>query len=116
MRSGIAGGTTGAREERRLSAASSELCRAKTRRLSLVRCAMLLGRAYVARHLRGDIYEVRADAVDSSYRLLFSLEGRKGRIRLALVLFPKRTQRTPSRFIDLAERRLAEWRARGPSL
>src|SRR5713226_5972978 len=38
----------------------------------------------VARHLRDDIYEVRADGVDNSYRLLFAAEGRKSRILLGL--------------------------------
>ena len=65
-----------------------------------------------ARHLHGDIHEVRADGVDSSYRLLFSAEGNKGRILLALVAFPKTTQRTPVRLIELAEKRLADWRRR----
>jgi hypothetical protein len=30
-----------------------------------------------ARHLRGDVYEVRADARTRSFRLLFSTEGRR---------------------------------------
>ncbi|HET9809084.1 MAG TPA: type II toxin-antitoxin system RelE/ParE family toxin, partial [Candidatus Limnocylindria bacterium] len=58
-----------------------------------------------ARHLRGDVYELRADGLDESYRLLFAPEGRKGRILLALNAFSKRTQRTPSRMIELAEHR-----------
>jgi len=64
-----------------------------------------------ARHLRGDIYELRADGADESYRLLFAPEGRKGRILFALNAFSKRTQRTPSRMIELAERRLSDWRS-----
>ena len=52
-----------------------------------------------ARHLRGDIYEVRADGQDESYRLLFAPGGRKGRILLALNAFSKRTQRTPAYII-----------------
>lgn len=66
-----------------------------------------------ARHLRGDIYEVRADAATRSFRLLFSTEGRFGQVLLSLSAFEKRTQKTPPREIDLAERRLADWRARG---
>jgi phage-related protein len=65
-----------------------------------------------SRHLRGDIYEVRADARTRTFRLLFSSEGRKGRV-LSLSAFEKRTQRTPPRGIELAERRLRDWRARG---
>ena len=64
----------------------------------------------VARHLRRDVYEVRAESIDQSYRILFALEGR--RILLALVVFSKKTARTPPEVIDLAERRLADWRAR----
>ena len=67
----------------------------------------------VARHLRGDIYEVRADGVHQSFRLLFAPEGSKGRILLALEVFSKRTQKTPPQTIDLAEKRLADWRAGG---
>lgn len=62
----------------------------------------------VARHLRGDIYEVHADGENQSYRVLFSAEGTKGRILLALQAFSKKTQKTPPRFIDLAERRLRD--------
>jgi phage-related protein len=66
-----------------------------------------------SRHLRGDIYEVRADAQTRSFRLLFSNEGRSGRILLSLSVFEKRTQKTPGRELELAERRLSDWRARG---
>jgi phage-related protein len=66
-----------------------------------------------SRHLRGDIYEVRADARTRSFRLLFSNEGRSGRILLSLSVFEKRTQKAPSRELELAERRLSDWRARG---
>ena len=57
----------------------------------------VLDRGLVAsRHLRGDIYEVRADARTRSFRLLFSNEGRRGRILLSLSVFEKRTQKTPA--------------------
>jgi phage-related protein len=65
-----------------------------------------------ARHLRGDIYEVRADAATRSFRLLFSCEGKYSQILLSLSVYEKRTQRAPAREIDLAERRLKDWRAR----
>jgi phage-related protein len=65
-----------------------------------------------ARHVRGEIYEVRAAGDRSSYRVLFALEGRRGAVLLALEAFRKSTQRTPPRLIDLAERRLADWRRR----
>ena len=66
----------------------------------------------VARHLRGELYEVRAEGVGASYRLLFAEEGAKGRILLALHAFNKKTRQTPPQAIDLAARRLAEWRRR----
>lgn len=66
-----------------------------------------------SRHLRGDVYEVRADASTRSFRLLFSAEGRYGQVLLSLSLFEKRTQKAPSDEIELAEKRLSEWRRRG---
>jgi phage-related protein len=69
----------------------------------------------VARHLRGDIYEVRADADRVIYRILFATEGRYSQVFLALEGFKKKTQRTPPATIQLAERRLASWRKRGRS-
>lgn len=66
-----------------------------------------------ARHLRGEIFEVRADGDDVTYRLLFASEGRYSQVLLALVLFLKKTQRTPPAQIELAEQRLTDWRARG---
>ena len=66
-----------------------------------------------ARHLRGDLYEVRADGDRQAYRLLFAPEGRQGQILLALEGFSKKTQKTPIAKIQLAEKRLADWRVRG---
>ena len=66
-----------------------------------------------ARHLVEDIYEVEAHGIDHSYRLLFSSEGRKGRILLAVVLHAKKTQKTPKRVMDLARKRRDDWRRRG---
>lgn len=65
-----------------------------------------------ARHLRGEIYEVRADAATRSFRLLFACEGKYSQILLSLSIFEKRTQRTPVREIDLAQKRLKDWRSR----
>ena len=66
-----------------------------------------------ARHLRGDIYEVRADGDRQAYRLLFAVEGRRGQVLLALEAFSKKTQKTPPAKIDQAAQRLTDWRARG---
>jgi phage-related protein len=65
-----------------------------------------------ARHLRGDVYEVRADGDRQGFRVLFANEGRSGQVLLALEGFSKKTQKTPPETIRLAERRLADWRRR----
>jgi phage-related protein/DNA-binding XRE family transcriptional regulator len=67
----------------------------------------------VARHLRQDIYEVRAIYNTKAYRILFAGEGRFHHILLALDAFQKKTQHTPQAHLKLAEQRLADWRRRG---
>ena len=66
-----------------------------------------------AKHLRDDIYEVRADAATRSFRVLFAAEGRYSQVLLSLSAFEKRTQKTPPRELALAEGRLRDWRTRG---
>ena len=66
-----------------------------------------------AKHLRGDVYEVRADASTRSFRLLFATEGTYSQVLLSLSVFEKRTQKTPPRELELAEGRLRDWRHRG---
>jgi phage-related protein len=68
-----------------------------------------------ARHLRGGIYEVRVAGDGAAYRVLFATEGRPAQILLALEAFEKKTQKTPARMIQLAERRLRDWRSRAIS-
>lgn len=65
-----------------------------------------------ARHLRGDIYEVRAQGATRSFRVLFSAEGRSKHVLLSLSAFEKRTQKTPVSELELAEARLRDWRER----
>jgi phage-related protein len=67
----------------------------------------------VARHLQGDIYEVRADGDKQTFRILFATEGVRGQVLLALEGFSKKTRRTPTATLKLATDRLADWRARG---
>ena len=67
----------------------------------------------VARHLRGDIYEVRATYNTKAYRILFACERHFHHILLSLEGFQKKTQHTPETSIQLAEQRLADWRQRG---
>lgn len=66
-----------------------------------------------ARHLDGEIYEVRADGDRVIYRVLFATEGESSQILLSLEAFKKKTQRTPPDRIALAKRRLSDWRTRG---
>ena len=66
-----------------------------------------------AKHLRDDIYEVRAEAATRSFRVLFSTEGRYSQVLLSLSAFEKRTQKTPPRELQLAQTRLRDWRTRG---
>lgn len=63
----------------------------------------------VARHLDGEIWEVRADGDRAIYRVLFANVGSKGRILLALDAFSKKTQKTPPAKIALAKKRLRDW-------
>ena len=65
-----------------------------------------------SRHLRGDIYEVRAYGEDRSFRVLFAAEGRFGQVLLSLEVFAKTTQKTPPAKLRLAEMRLRDWRHR----
>jgi phage-related protein len=67
---------------------------------------------YAARHLRDEIYEVRASADTRSFRVLFANEGVQSQVLLALVAFTKKTRRTPPSTIDLAQQRLSDWRSR----
>lgn len=67
-----------------------------------------------ARHLRGDIYEVRTTG-DRAFRILFAVEGKRGQVLLSLVAFDKKTAKTPPRQIELAIERLNDWRRRGVS-
>ncbi|MGI8826788.1 MAG: type II toxin-antitoxin system RelE/ParE family toxin [Chloroflexota bacterium] len=66
-----------------------------------------------ARHLHGDIYEVRADGNQQTFRILFAEEGTYGHILLSLTSFSKKTRKTPRGEITLAEKRLRDWRDRG---
>lgn len=62
-----------------------------------------------ARHLREDLYEVRA----RNFRIPFAPEGQYGQVLLALEGFTKKTPKTPPHKIELALKRLADWRSRG---
>src|ERR1700722_12350774 len=69
-----------------------------------------------ARHLEGDIWEVRVDGDRVIYRILFAEEGRRGQVLLALEGFKKKTQKTPPAIVTLAKARLVDWRRRGEEM
>ncbi|HEU4905676.1 MAG TPA: type II toxin-antitoxin system RelE/ParE family toxin [Solirubrobacterales bacterium] len=65
-----------------------------------------------ARHLDGEIYEVRADGKGVIYRILFAPQGKRKQMFLSLEAFKKKTQKTPPEAIRLAKRRLRDWQKR----
>jgi phage-related protein len=66
-----------------------------------------------ARHLGGEIYEVRADGKGVIYRVLFAPQGKHKQVFLFLEAIKKKTQKTPADVIRLAKRRLRDWESRG---
>lgn len=67
----------------------------------------------VAQHLEDEIYEVKADGLRQTFRILFSPQGEHDQVLLSLEGFSKKTQKTPPAKIQLAKRRLHSWRTRG---
>lgn len=65
-----------------------------------------------AKHLRGDLYEVKADTADKFFRVIFTAEGRYKHVLLSLEGFAKKTRKTPPAKLELAQRRLRDWRMR----
>jgi phage-related protein len=53
----------------------------------------------------------RAQTAGAHYRLIFSQVSRS--VMLALLVYDKSTERAPGRIVELAQRRLADWRQRG---
>ena len=72
------------------------------------------GRAHPdVNHLRGDIWQLEIRGRTAIYRLLFAEEGRYQQVLLALEVVNKKWQKAKGRHIELAEKRLADWRERG---
>jgi phage-related protein len=63
------------------------------------------------RHLRRDLYEVRAQTAQAHYRLIFCQVSRA--VMLAMLAYDKNTEKTPRHVLELAQRRLGDWRERG---
>jgi phage-related protein len=75
-----------------------------------LRVRSLHAREPLVRHLEGDIWELREESSTNIFRLLYVFVG--GRRIVILHGFRKRTQKTPRREIDVAERRLAQFLVR----
>jgi phage-related protein len=69
-----------------------------------------------AKHLSGDIYEVKADTNDKFFRVLFAAEGEHNHVLLSLEAFAKKTGKTPKAKLYLAKERLKDWREQGKRL
>jgi phage-related protein len=65
----------------------------------------------IARHVTGDLYELRATGLRAHYRLLFAQEAKF--VLLAVDVFDKDSQRTPAHIRERALDRLRDWRERG---
>ncbi len=60
-----------------------------------------------ARHLQGKVWELRIDGRPNSYRVLYA--AMPGRKFVLLHVFAKKTEKTPRREIETAERRLTDY-------
>ena len=67
----------------------------------------------VAKHVEDEIYELKAEGDRQTFRVLFAQEGERDQVLLALEALSKKQQRLPREAIELAKRRLRDWRARG---
>jgi len=117
--------TTGYRRPWRFftSSTGADVVRRELDALAAQQAAVLVGEMRVialtglheggARHLRGAVWEVRAESDQVAVRALFAKQGRYGQVLLVLHVFRKKTRRTPPRLIDLAETRLRDWMDRG---
>jgi phage-related protein len=66
-----------------------------------------------AKHVESELYEVKAEGNRQTFRILFAQEGEHDQVLLALEAFSKKQERLPRETIELAKRRLNDWRARG---
>jgi phage-related protein len=67
----------------------------------------VLAREPLVRHLEGQLWELRLESRTNIYRVVYFFY--TGRRIVLLHGFQKKTQKTPRREIDMAERRLAQF-------
>jgi len=65
------------------------------------------------KHIEGELYEVKAEGERQTFRVLFAQEGEHEQVLLALVGLSRKQQKLPRDAIELAKRRLRDWRSRG---
>lgn len=65
-----------------------------------------------AKHVEGELYEVKAESDRQTFRVLFALEGKHDQVLLSLEAFSKKQRKLPREKIELAKRRLRDWRSR----
>jgi phage-related protein len=66
----------------------------------------------VAHHVEGEIYELKAEGNRQTFRILFAREGEHDQVLLSLEAFSKKQQKLPRTKMELAKRRLRDWRSR----
>jgi phage-related protein len=66
----------------------------------------------VARHVEGEIYELKAEGNRQTFRILFAQEGEHDHVLRSLEAFSKKQRKLPRAKIELAKRRLRDWRSR----
>ncbi len=108
-----AGATIGLRRATDPSRSTSTSSPTRTPQPSLPRCARFRTWDFRRRVTLPATYtRTGPTATTRAFRVLFATEGRRGQVLLSLEGFSKKTQKTPSAKIRLAERRLADWRRR----
>jgi len=75
-----------------------------------LRVRNVYARPPLARHLEGKLWELREESQTNIYRLIYAFLS--GRRIVFLHGFQKKTQKTPQREIEIAERRLTDFLAR----
>jgi len=65
-----------------------------------------------AKQVEGELYEVKAESDRQTFRVLFALEGKHDQVLLSLEAFSKKQRKLPREKIELAKRRLRDWRSR----
>ena len=80
--------------------------------MSSLRCTKSREWGFAPRSTLGELYEVKAESDRQTFRVLFALEGKHDQVLLSLEAFSKKQRKLPREKIELAKRRLRDWRSR----